>query len=171
MCSQLPSGALVPLERNQNVGGRFRSLGQHRSAIYMRCIHAKTSAPSVNMKSARQLHAARSLSRLGEPSASRAPILGGSVALGSTPPTGLLRTTPTRQRLAQRHSASSSLQRSYATHTTPSSAESSSSIPIISAEDTYDIVIIGGANAGLALACALRKSSSPTEQNCLADFV
>jgi hypothetical protein len=25
-----PSGALVPLERNQNVGGRFRSLGQHR---------------------------------------------------------------------------------------------------------------------------------------------
>lgn len=144
------------------------------SARYMRCIHAKTSAPPVNMKSARQLHAARSLSRLGEPSASRAPILGGSVALRSTAPTGLLRTTPTRQRLAQRHSASSSLQRSYATHTThttPSSVESSSSIPDISPEDTYDIVIIGGANAGLALACALRKSSSSTEQKCLADFV
>lgn len=32
-----------------------------------------------------------------------------------------------------------------------------STIPDISMKDTYDIVIIGGGNAGLALACALRK--------------
>jgi ubiquinone biosynthesis monooxygenase Coq6 len=31
-------------------------------------------------------------------------------------------------------------------------------IPEISVRDSYDIVIIGGGNAGLALACALRKS-------------
>ena len=33
----------------------------------------------------------------------------------------------------------------------------SSPIPEISQENTYDIVIIGAANAGLALACSLRK--------------
>lgn len=33
-----------------------------------------------------------------------------------------------------------------------------STIPDISAKDTYDIVIIGAANAGLALACALSMS-------------
>ena len=32
-----------------------------------------------------------------------------------------------------------------------------SEIPSIAPEDSYDIVIIGGANAGLALACALCK--------------
>ncbi|KAK8853195.1 ubiquinone biosynthesis monooxygenase COQ6 [Kwoniella newhampshirensis] len=39
-------------------------------------------------------------------------------------------------------------------------AEEEQPIPVISAENTYDIVIIGGANAGLAFACALL--SQPT---------
>lgn len=42
--------------------------------------------------------------------------------------------------------------RTYATYTPPSSE---SAIPDIPASDTYDIVVIGAANAGLALACAL----------------
>jgi len=44
----------------------------------------------------------------------------------------------------------------------------SSPIPEISQENTYDIVIIGAANAGLALACSLRKLS-PWRRGILAD--
>ncbi len=51
--------------------------------------------------------------------------------------------------------------RTFATHTSPkpsSSASTSSSIPDIPPQDTFDIIIIGGGNAGLALTCALRTS-------------
>jgi hypothetical protein len=47
--------------------------------------------------------------------------------------------------------------RTYAT-TAPGPSSSGAALPAIPAEDTFDIVIIGGANAGLALACALRTS-------------
>ena len=40
------------------------------------------------------------------------------------------------------------------------SGQLSTSIPGIAPADSYDIVIIGAANAGLALACSLRRSSS-----------
>lgn len=42
-------------------------------------------------------------------------------------------------------------------NTTP--VADASSVPVISAENTYDVVIIGAGNAGLALAAALRQST------------
>ena len=48
-------------------------------------------------------------------------------------------------------------------HSTSAHAEApkpSLDFTTIPVESTYDIVVIGGANAGLALACALRKSSA-----------
>jgi len=48
-----------------------------------------------------------------------------------------------------------SIRRLYATETTHVPQ-----IPDISPQNTYDIVIIGGGNAGLALACALRELPS-----------
>lgn len=56
---------------------------------------------------------------------------------------------------APSHVASAGNVRYYSTqHAGPSTLP----IPAISQENTYDIVIIGAANAGLALACALRVS-------------
>ena len=51
----------------------------------------------------------------------------------------------------------SNLHHQYATQVgvKPSTSDQLHVIPDISPEDTYDIVIIGGGNAGLALACAL----------------
>lgn len=48
-------------------------------------------------------------------------------------------------------------------HSTQHAGPSSQPIPEIAPEDTYDIVIIGAANAGLALACALCMSNHHPE--------
>ena len=61
---------------------------------------------------------------------------------------------PKPQSFSVSHRAGPS-RRTYATET---SHAGPSTIPKISMSDTYDIVIIGGGNAGLALACALRQS-------------
>jgi hypothetical protein len=87
--------------------------------------------------------------------------LASNIASSSRTTTALPRYLSTSTRTPRTHligkypSLSPSLSRYYTTSNVDGSAEGA--IPEIAQEDSYDIVIIGGGNAGLALACALRE--------------
>jgi ubiquinone biosynthesis monooxygenase Coq6 len=95
------------------------------------------------MRSVTPASARRALLAVSEPSTSR--------AAASIP--RYLSSSRSVKRAAVPRDAAYQIVRSYATVTPAEPIRAS--IPPISAEDTFDIVIIGGANAGLALACAL----------------
>jgi ubiquinone biosynthesis monooxygenase Coq6 len=84
---------------------------------------------------------------------------------------GLSRTVASRSRIPAR-SSSVLASRYYATVSSSSTAsptvEATTPVPPISPQNTYDIVIIGAGNAGLALAASLRESRSGIPPNICA---